>query len=161
MLIHEAIREARTREGLSVRRLAEVAHVSPATITRIESGAASPRVDVAERILAAMGRSLVVISDSGPATPGQALAAHRARMLDLCRDAGVSDVRVFGSVARGQDTPDSDLDLMVRTPPGFSFADLLDLQRDIEQAVGFPVDVITDVGVGAAFESACREAVPL
>jgi predicted nucleotidyltransferase len=57
---------------------------------------------------------------------------------------GARNVRVFGSVARGEPGDSSDLDLLIDMSEGRSFFDLLALGADLEEALGFAVDVVTE-----------------
>ncbi len=69
----------------------------------------------------------------------------RRRRHDLVAAAaahGVSGLRVFGSVARGQDRPDSDVDLLADLPPAMSLSGLARLQADLEAIVGTRVDLV-------------------
>jgi uncharacterized protein len=52
-------------------------------------------------------------------------------------------VWVFGSVARGDDRPDSDLDLLVELAPGASVAEILGLDEQLTALLGCPVDIVT------------------
>jgi len=56
-------------------------------------------------------------------------------------------VRVFGSTARGEDRPDSDIDLLVHLEPEVGLLGLARLQRDLERVLDAPVDVIPDDGL--------------
>lgn len=76
--------------------------------------------------------------------PSQALANHREKILSLAARRGASNVRVFGSVVRGTDREDSDLDLLIDISPGMSLYAYLGLQLDIEDALGVKVDVCTE-----------------
>ena len=76
--------------------------------------------------------------------PSEALANHREKVLALAAGRGASNVRVFGSVARGTDCEDSDLDLLVDIAPGMSLYAYMGLQLDIEDALGVKVDVCTE-----------------
>lgn len=60
---------------------------------------------------------------------------------------GVQAVRVFGSFSRGEETPQSDLDLLVRFEKGRGLRDLLDFCDEVEVAVGRRVDVVTEDGL--------------
>lgn len=66
----------------------------------------------------------------------RAAASHKAHNL-----------RVFGSVARGEDRPDSDIDFLVDFEAGASLLDLIGLQQDIEALLGRRADVVTPDGV--------------
>jgi predicted nucleotidyltransferase len=74
---------------------------------------------------------------------------------------GASDVRIFGSVARGTDRPGSDLDLLARFPPGFGLLRLMALETDLEETLGIPVDIVSDHGESPTLQRARTEAVPL
>ena len=56
-------------------------------------------------------------------------------------------VRVFGSVARGDDRPDSDIDLLVDFAPDSSLFDLMRMARELEELLGHPVDVVSAGGL--------------
>jgi len=79
-----------------------------------------------------------------PMLPSQALAAQRSHILALAAARGARSVRVFGSVARGLDREGSDLDLLVDVPLGTSLLEIVGLQLDIEDALGFKVDLCTE-----------------
>jgi predicted nucleotidyltransferase len=68
---------------------------------------------------------------------------ERARVIAILRDFGVQHASVFGSGARGEQRPDSDLDLLVDLPPGASLLDLSRLGLALEDALGRPVDLVT------------------
>ena len=76
--------------------------------------------------------------------PSQALASQRQRVLALAAARGASDVRVFGSIARGADHDGSDIDLLVDLPAGTSLLHIVGLQLDIENALGVKVDLCTE-----------------
>jgi predicted nucleotidyltransferase len=72
------------------------------------------------------------------------LQASRTEILRVATKMGVTNVRVFGSVARGEDGPDSDLDLLVTLQPGRSLFDLVGLADELGALLGRKVDVVTD-----------------
>jgi predicted nucleotidyltransferase len=63
----------------------------------------------------------------------------------ILRDHGVVQASVFGSYARGEQTPQSDLDLYITCKNGVSFFDLFELQNALEEEAGIPVDLITKI----------------
>jgi predicted nucleotidyltransferase len=71
--------------------------------------------------------------------------ARKDEILRLAARRGVSNIRVFGSVARGDATPDSDVDLLVDFEVGESGLDLIAFAQQLEQLLGYPVDVGTRV----------------
>lgn len=60
---------------------------------------------------------------------------------------GARNVRVFGSVARGDDRPDSDLDLLVDVEPDRTLLDVIALEQDLQELLGRRVDVLTERGL--------------
>ncbi|MBN9105484.1 MAG: nucleotidyltransferase family protein [Propionibacteriaceae bacterium] len=93
--------------------------------------------------------------------PSVIVRARAGDIAALAAGRGVSNIRVFGSVARGADRPGSDLDLIVHFPPGADIVDLLNLEADLSTLLGVPVDVIPDDGDSPVTKSALAEAVPL
>jgi hypothetical protein len=76
--------------------------------------------------------------------PSEVLAAQRQRILDIAAANGARHLRVFGSASRGQDRPDSDLDLLVDLPAGTSLLRIVGLQLALEDALGVKVDLCTE-----------------
>ena len=68
----------------------------------------------------------------------------RETILSIAAKHGASNIRVFGSVARGEAGPDSDLDLLVDMAPDRSLLDLVGLVQDLEKVLGRKVDVVTE-----------------
>lgn len=90
------------------------------------------------------------------------LRRRRNEILALAERYRTGDVRVFGSVARGQSTERSDLDLLVKTKPGCSLLDLGGLLEDLKELLGCPVDLVTEDGLKPRLrETVLREAIPL
>ncbi|MHB9117879.1 MAG: nucleotidyltransferase family protein [Burkholderiales bacterium] len=75
------------------------------------------------------------------------LQNKRAEILALAAKHGASNVRLFGSVVRGEDREDSDVDFLVDMQENRSLFDLIGLQQDIEKAIGRRVDVLTSNGI--------------
>lgn len=67
----------------------------------------------------------------------------KKQITPILKEAGVLKSSVFGSVARGEAKPDSDVDILVELPEGKSLFDLIDLQNKLEAKLGKKVDVIT------------------
>jgi len=90
------------------------------------------------------------------------LASNRGAILELAGRYGAKNVRIFGSAARGETGPESDLDLLVQMEPGRSLLDLVGFWQDLEELLGCRVDVITDGGLSPHLrERIYAEAVPL
>jgi len=93
--------------------------------------------------------------------PSQVLDACRSEVQAIFSARSVRDVRIFGSVARGQDEPGSDIDLLGVFPEHFSLVDLMSLELDLEDLLGVEVDVVSDEGTTPVLNEARSEAVPL
>jgi uncharacterized protein len=90
------------------------------------------------------------------------LQERREEILRAAARYGASNVRIFGSVARGEAGPESDVDVLVDLEPGRSLLDHAALLLELEALLGCPVDVVTERGLRARFhERVLREAVPL
>ena len=72
------------------------------------------------------------------------IEAHRDEIRAIASKYGVIDVRVFGSMARGDATDASDVDLLVRPLPGTSLLDLGGLLVDVQDLLGRRVEVVSD-----------------
>ena len=75
------------------------------------------------------------------------LKDRREDILRIAAQHGAYNVRVFGSVARGEARPDSDVDLLVELEAGRSILDLGGLLMDLQTLLGREVDVVTDKGL--------------
>ncbi len=88
--------------------------------------------------------------------------ARRDAILYIAREYGASNVRIFGSVARGDATEASDLDLVVRFEPGRSLLDQGGLLMDLRELLGIDVDVVSEGSLDARMgEKVRKESVPL
>lgn len=83
------------------------------------------------------------------------IETHRAELLALARKRGVTGVRIFGSMSRGDGTDQSDVDLLVTLAPGTSALALGGLLVDAQKLLGRRVDVVTE----ASLHPALRERV--
>ena len=75
------------------------------------------------------------------------LIDKRGDIVNLAAQYGASNVRVFGSVARGTSGPDSDLDVLVELERGRSLLDIVALKQDLEDMLGLTVDVVTEASL--------------
>lgn len=72
------------------------------------------------------------------------LKSKRHEILAIAARHGARNVRVFGSVARGEARPEGDLDILVEMEPGTSLMDHIALMQDLEDLLGRKVDVVSD-----------------
>ena len=90
------------------------------------------------------------------------LQDKRDAMLALAARYGASNIRVFGSWARGEAGPESDIDLLVTLESSRTLLDQIALWQDLEDLLGCKVDVVTESALHHAIrERVLREAVPL
>jgi predicted nucleotidyltransferase len=115
--------------------------------------------------LAALAAKATVPATERPASrkrPSAALLAGRSAVRKALARHGLTNPRVFGSVARGDDTEASDLDLLVDARPGTSLLDLVKAKHALEDVLRLPVDLVTLADLPESFRAAVvAEAVPL
>jgi predicted nucleotidyltransferase len=89
-------------------------------------------------------------------------ADNREEILLIAARHGARNVRIFGSVARAEAGPDSDVDVLVDLEPGRSLFDLGGLLMELQELLGCRVDVVTEKGLRPRIrERVLSEAVPL
>jgi len=92
----------------------------------------------------------------------QMILQNREKILKIAANYGAYNVRVFGSVARGEETPQSDIDFLVDLQPGRSLLDLGGLLYDLQELLKTDVDVVTENGLRPRIkEGILKEAVVL
>ena len=143
------LRRARSQAGMSQAELATRAGVAQSEISAYEAGRRQPALSTLARLIEAAGYDLVVdirrkprrLSRlSGPV--GRKVRRKRHELVAAAAAHDVTNLRVFGSVARGEDRPDSDLDLLADLPPGMGLLGLGRVQADLEAILGSRVDLV-------------------
>jgi uncharacterized protein len=158
---------ARSAAGLTQAELAARAGTSQAAIARYENNTVSPAVATLERIMRAAGSTLELSTTSAPqanlsGVRAACLRRHRKEVLRLVRHVGARNVRLFGSVARGDSTGDSDIDLLVDFDSTAGLLPILHLSEQLSVLLGYKVDVApADMLRDDVAASAHAEAVPL
>ena len=145
------LRDARLRAGLSQSELARRAGVPQSVVSEYEAGKRQPALPTLSRLVAATGHELTLGLERRdptvrglPDSPlGRRVRRHRRALLAAVAAAGATNLRVFGSVARGEDTPDSDVDLLVEVPAGTGLFTLLALEEELQRILKVDVDLGT------------------
>jgi predicted nucleotidyltransferase len=79
------------------------------------------------------------------------LRQQRHVIAEIATRHGASNVRLFGSAARGEERPDSDIDLLITLDDARGFNDYLALAEELEQLLGRRVDLVTERGLSPHF----------
>ncbi|WP_338927604.1 nucleotidyltransferase family protein (plasmid) [Mycetohabitans endofungorum] len=94
--------------------------------------------------------------------PSEALGRHREEIRRTVIANRATNPRVFGSVARGEDEDDSDLDILVDPTPDTSLLDIGAIQYKLQALLGVPVDVLTPNAISIKFkDDVLAQAVPV
>lgn len=94
--------------------------------------------------------------------PSEAVVRYREALLAIARRHGVSNVRVFGSVARNEDSEGSDIDLLVDPSAETTLLDLARIKLEAEDLTGVPFDVRTPLSLSQRIrEAVLQDAKPL
>lgn len=75
------------------------------------------------------------------------LRKYKPQIEEIAQKYGVTDIRVFGSVARGDAREDSDVDLLANFPKGTTYFDLFDIKKEIEDTIDNKIDLLSYNGV--------------
>lgn len=148
MPVGEQLRAARRAAGITQKQLADRSGLHQPTVSAIERGLLNPQAETVARLKQALRRR-----------PSEVLDEHRAQIRDAVAARRGGDVRVFGSVAHGADTVESDLDLLVTFDDGASYFDAVGLRLDLEALLGVRVDIVSDDGDSATLARARADGV--
>jgi predicted nucleotidyltransferase/DNA-binding XRE family transcriptional regulator len=169
MEVSVLIREARERAHLTQAELAARAGTSQPAISRYEAATASPSVQTLDRLLASMGARLELSVTPAPRaldvrTPRLAkIRANRDLIRKAARRHHATNLHVFGSVARGDDGPDSDIDFLVDLDVHtHGLIPVMELNDELARLLGEKVDVAPRSALAPhVAKQALAEAVPL
>jgi predicted nucleotidyltransferase len=84
----------------------------------------------------------VLIPSPPTSSKRKSIEGNRSRLIRTLRSFGANNVRLFGSVARGDDEPDSDIDLLVDITPDVGLFALGMMRREAERILGSSVDIV-------------------
>lgn len=144
------IADIRRAAGLTQRELAQMSGVAQPNIAAYENGTRRPSPKMLARLSAAARPRASI-----------ALTRHKAEVKVLAARHKAVSVKVFGSVARQEDRPGSDLDLLVKFAPDASLFDQIELAQDLEDVLGVKVDVVSEGGLRQSHDAIMAEAKPL
>lgn len=146
----EQIRRARTAAGLTQTELAQRSAVAQSNIAAYENGRRHPSEAMIARLLSSTRQRPSVLVDRNRSAIRRIGLAHKAR-----------ELRIFGSVAEGTDTVDSDLDVLVTFEPDASLFDVAALTEELHDLLGVPVDVVSAGGLKERDQHIFASAVPV
>lgn len=144
----EVVHEARRRAGLTQTELGRRAGLTQSVVSDYERGRREPSFSTLSRLVAASGLALTIdlveppSPRQEPSVLRERLVSHRDEVIALAATRGAGNVRLFGSVARGEDGPSSDVDLLVDLAPHTSLLTLIGLRQDLSDLLEVPVDVV-------------------
>ncbi len=144
------IRRARQRSGLSQTELARRSGVSQSVISAYESDKREPGITMLVRLVEATGQQLQLGLVAVPGAPrglpdtpiGRRLRRRRKALIEAAERRGAKNIRLFGSVARGDDSESSDVDLLVDLDDSVGLLSLIGLERELGELIGRRVDVV-------------------
>jgi predicted nucleotidyltransferase len=164
-------RQARQAAAVAPREVAARVGVQQSVVSANEGGGREPSLATLSSPVEVCGVTLEVhLGDEVPTRGrpgaigpiGRRLTRRRDAVLATAARHGMTDLRVFGSVARGQDTDDSDLDLLVQVPEGTGLLALGRFTQELEDLLHVPVDVVPDDSVKPRVRDSIRgDFVPL
>ena len=143
------LREARQHAGLSQAELAQRARTTQSVVSAYESATRQPSLPMLNRLVAATGLELDVrVRRSRPSSSplqgplGRRIRTHRREMKRIAARYGLTNLRVFGSVARGEEAPGSDIDLLVDIASGVGLLTLARCQHELQSLLQGAVDLV-------------------
>lgn len=166
----QLIYEARNRASLTQVELAGRSGTRQSAVSAYETGKREPSISTLQRLLAAAGFDLQLEITEATAASRRLPPSPLAQRLETTRDEiiavieryGGRNAHVFGSLARGDATTESDLDLLVDLPPTTGILTLGRIARDIEAIIGVDTDVVPTASLRAEIrDRVLAEAIPL
>jgi len=166
----DLLRRARLRAGMSQAELARRAGVSQPVVSAYECGRREPGLDMLRRLVEASGHDLTIElaphAVHRPGLPdtarGRVLQRNRRALIEMAVRHDATNLRVFGSVARGDDTPTSDVDLLVDLGSRVGLLGLITLEMEMEELLGVDVDLVPSSGLKPGLrDRVLADAIPL
>ncbi len=161
-LAGDLISRARGMAGLTQTELALRSGISQSVLSVYESGRRQPSMPTLLAIIDATGIGLEIQLSPARSSPppmttalGRLVSDRRSAIQRTAAKVGVQVVGVFGSVARGEDGPDSDVDLLVELPTEMGLFGMMNLESELTALLGRHVDLVPE----AELKPAVREKV--
>ena len=158
------IREARTRARLTQNQLAVQANVTQSVVSAYESSKREPSFGTLKRLVSAAGFDLEVMLNPSTSRSAQrtSLDRNRAPLMRALEKLGASNIRLFGSLARGDERAESDIDVLVDVGPEVGLFALGQMRSEAERILGANVDIVPANSLKPdVLDRVLAEAVPL
>ncbi|MBS1897622.1 MAG: helix-turn-helix domain-containing protein [Actinobacteria bacterium] len=139
------IREARKRAGMTQIELARRSGIAQNVISDYERGKREPSFGAVDLLLGAAGLTI----EYAPLSELERIRRRRDEIVDVLAAHGLTNVGVFGSVARGEETSTSDIDLLVDIADGTGLLAIIGAQVELEDLLGRSVDLVPRDGLKA------------
>ncbi len=163
------LRDARNRAELTQADLAQRAGTTQSVISAYESDRRQPALTTLEGLVEATGLELEVRVRT-PRPPidrltgpvGRRVRRNRRLLVETAATHGITQLQVFGSVARGEDRADSDVDILADIPEGLGLLPLGRAREELERILKARVDLVPAVGLKAEVaKRVSKDLVPL
>jgi len=137
------IRDARARAGLTQVELARRSGIAQNVISDYERGKREPSFGAVDILLGAAGLTI----EYKPLPELERVQRRRDEIVEVLAAHGLTNAGVFGSVARGEETSASDIDILVDIAPGTTLLTIIGAQIELENLLGRPVDLVPRDGL--------------
>ena len=158
---------ARKASKLTQIEVAQRAGTTQSAIARYEKGTLTPSVDTLQRLLKANGFDLVLDVKKSTRILRRSdlykkVQSHRGEIRNILHKVGAQNIRIFGSVARGDDDTTSDVDILVAKPDKQGVLEIYKQHKKISRLLGVRVDIAVEhLLISEVRKSALRDAIPL
>ena len=139
----EVIRDARARAGLTQVELARRSGIAQNVISDYERGKREPSFGAVDILLGAAG----LMIEFTPLSELERVRRRRDEIIATLAAHSLTNAGIFGSVARGEETSASDIDILVDAPRGVGLFAMLSAQGELEELLGRTVDLIPREGL--------------
>ncbi len=123
------------------------AHLELVRAVRRASSEGMTQTQIAQQIERSQPEVSRLLRFHGTSPLARRLRSHSDQVRQIVAEAGGRQVRLFGSVATGQDRPDSNVDLLFRMGQPLSLMELGQLEQRLGEAIGAPVDLVPDTAI--------------